>query len=128
MLYQNPVKVTNASPPSGCGNGARDLFTTKRILERPLNDLPQPGLGDLRHFHDFIRGDNLRGVRAGDVGDGGESEDANAQRTGGEGFRNRAHADDVSEARWFKRNEIPYRQIAFPALRRLVRRYLGGSR
>jgi hypothetical protein len=33
-------------------------------------------------------------------------------------------ADDVSEAQWFKRDEIPYRQIAFPALRRLVRRYL----
>jgi 8-oxo-dGTP diphosphatase len=33
-------------------------------------------------------------------------------------------ADDVSEAQWFKRNEIPYRQIAFPALRRLVRHYL----
>lgn len=33
-------------------------------------------------------------------------------------------ADDVSEARWFRRDEIPYRRIAFPAIRRLVRRYL----
>jgi len=33
-------------------------------------------------------------------------------------------ADDVSEARWFRRDEIPYRRIAFPAIRRLMRRYL----
>ena len=37
-------------------------------------------------------------------------------------------ADDVSEARWFRRGEIPYRQIAFPGVRRLVRRYLEGTR
>ena len=37
-------------------------------------------------------------------------------------------ADDVSEAQWFRRGEIPYRRIAFPALRRLVRRYLEGER
>ena len=37
-------------------------------------------------------------------------------------------ADDVSEARWFRRSEIPYRRIAFPAVRRLIRRYLGGLR
>jgi ADP-ribose pyrophosphatase YjhB (NUDIX family) len=37
-------------------------------------------------------------------------------------------ADDVSEARWFRRREIPYRRIAFPAVRRLIRRYLEGSR
>jgi hypothetical protein len=33
-------------------------------------------------------------------------------------------ADDVSEARWFRRDEIPYPRIAFPAIRRLMRRYL----
>ena len=32
------------------------------------------------------------------------------------------------EARWFRRSEIPYRRIAFPAVRRLMRRYLGGLR
>ena len=32
-------------------------------------------------------------------------------------------ADDVSELRWFALNEIPYRRIAFPAIRRVVRRY-----
>jgi ADP-ribose pyrophosphatase YjhB (NUDIX family) len=37
-------------------------------------------------------------------------------------------ADDVSEARWFRRSEIPYRRIAFPAVRRLIRRYLERSR
>jgi 8-oxo-dGTP diphosphatase len=33
-------------------------------------------------------------------------------------------ADDVSEARWFPRRAIPYREIAFPGLRRLVRRWV----
>ena len=32
--------------------------------------------------------------------------------------------DDVAEARWFRREEISYRRIAFPAIRRVVRRYL----
>jgi len=32
--------------------------------------------------------------------------------------------DDVSELHWFKRGAIPYRRIAFPAVRRLIRRYL----
>jgi hypothetical protein len=35
-------------------------------------------------------------------------------------------ADDVSEVRWFPRRAIPYRQIAFPGLRRLLRAYLSG--
>jgi ADP-ribose pyrophosphatase YjhB (NUDIX family) len=30
--------------------------------------------------------------------------------------------DDVSEARWFPRQNVPWRQIAFPGLRRLLRR------
>jgi ADP-ribose pyrophosphatase YjhB (NUDIX family) len=34
-------------------------------------------------------------------------------------------ADDVAEARWFPVRRVPYREIAFPALRRLLRRYLG---
>ncbi|HXG17220.1 MAG TPA: NUDIX hydrolase [Calidithermus sp.] len=34
-------------------------------------------------------------------------------------------ADDVSEARWFPLRAVPYRAIAFPGLRRLLRRYLG---
>jgi len=33
-------------------------------------------------------------------------------------------SDDVSEARWFRRREAPLRGIAFPGLRRLLRRYL----
>jgi 8-oxo-dGTP diphosphatase len=37
-------------------------------------------------------------------------------------------ADDVSEARWFRRTEIPYRRIAFPGVRRMLRRYLERSR
>jgi 8-oxo-dGTP diphosphatase len=32
--------------------------------------------------------------------------------------------DDVVELRWFPLTEIPYRQIAFPAVRTLLRRYL----
>jgi len=35
--------------------------------------------------------------------------------------------DDVSEARWFDRREIPLRQIAFPSMRRLPRGYLRGG-
>lgn len=35
-------------------------------------------------------------------------------------------ADDVSEVRWFPRRAIPYREIAFPAMRRLLRAYLSG--
>jgi hypothetical protein len=34
--------------------------------------------------------------------------------------------DDVSEARWFRREAIPYRAIAFPGLRRFLRRFLSG--
>jgi ADP-ribose pyrophosphatase YjhB (NUDIX family) len=37
-------------------------------------------------------------------------------------------ADDVSEARWFPRVRIPYRQIAFPAVRRALRAWLARSR
>ena len=33
-------------------------------------------------------------------------------------------ADDVSEARWFPRTRVPYREIAFPSLRELIRRAL----
>ena len=36
--------------------------------------------------------------------------------------------DDVSEVRWFRRGEIPYRRIAFPAVRRLIRRYFSAGR
>ena len=32
--------------------------------------------------------------------------------------------DDVSEVRWFPRHAIPYRQIAFPGLRTLLRQHL----
>ena len=35
-------------------------------------------------------------------------------------------ADDVSEVRWFRYRAIPYREIAFPAMRRLLRAYLSG--
>src|SRR2546428_14097360 len=35
--------------------------------------------------------------------------------------------DDVSEARWFRRRAIPYREIAFPGLRRLLRRWVSGG-
>jgi ADP-ribose pyrophosphatase YjhB (NUDIX family) len=33
-------------------------------------------------------------------------------------------ADDVAEARWFPEGQVPFREIAFPSLRRLLRRYL----
>ncbi len=36
-------------------------------------------------------------------------------------------ADDVSEVRWFPRGRLPYRRIAFPAMRRALRAYLRGS-
>jgi 8-oxo-dGTP diphosphatase len=32
--------------------------------------------------------------------------------------------DDVSEARWFPRRHVPWSQIAFPGLRRLLRRLI----
>jgi ADP-ribose pyrophosphatase YjhB (NUDIX family) len=37
-------------------------------------------------------------------------------------------ADDVSEARWFARDRIPYREIAFAAVRRELRAWLRGRR
>ena len=33
-------------------------------------------------------------------------------------------ADDVSELRWFSVDKIPYRQIAFPAVRKVLGHYL----
>jgi ADP-ribose pyrophosphatase YjhB (NUDIX family) len=36
-------------------------------------------------------------------------------------------ADDVAAARWFPVRAIPYRAVAFPGLRRLLRRVLRGS-
>jgi len=33
-------------------------------------------------------------------------------------------ADDVSELRWFPLDKIPYRHIAFPAVRKVLRHYL----
>jgi 8-oxo-dGTP diphosphatase len=36
-------------------------------------------------------------------------------------------ADDVSEARWFPRARLPYRQIAFPSVRRELRAWLEGA-
>lgn len=35
-------------------------------------------------------------------------------------------ADDVAEARWFPIRAVPYRRIAFPAMRRALRAYLSG--
>jgi ADP-ribose pyrophosphatase YjhB (NUDIX family) len=35
--------------------------------------------------------------------------------------------DDVSEVRWFEATAIPWQEIAFPGLRRLLRRALGGK-
>jgi ADP-ribose pyrophosphatase YjhB (NUDIX family) len=34
--------------------------------------------------------------------------------------------DDISEVRWFALDRIPYHRVAFPAVRRLLRRYLRG--
>jgi 8-oxo-dGTP diphosphatase len=36
--------------------------------------------------------------------------------------------DDVSEVRWFPKHAIPYRHIAFPGLRRLLRQHLTTGR
>jgi ADP-ribose pyrophosphatase YjhB (NUDIX family) len=36
-------------------------------------------------------------------------------------------ADDVSEVRWFPLARVPWRAIAFPGLRRLLRKVLGGE-
>jgi len=36
-------------------------------------------------------------------------------------------ADDVADARWFPRSAVPFRAIAFPSMRRFLRRYLSGS-
>jgi ADP-ribose pyrophosphatase YjhB (NUDIX family) len=37
-------------------------------------------------------------------------------------------ADDVAEARWFPRAAMPWRQIAFPGLRRLLQHHLAPRR
>lgn len=36
-------------------------------------------------------------------------------------------ADDVAEARWFPEGRVPFREIAFASVRRLLRRYITGS-
>ena len=42
-------------------------------------------------------------------------------------LRGRVRArSDVSEARWFPRDEIPWRRIGFPSIRRALRAYLRG--
>jgi hypothetical protein len=35
-------------------------------------------------------------------------------------------ADDVSEVRWFPERHVPFREIAFPSLRRALRDYFRG--
>jgi 8-oxo-dGTP diphosphatase len=35
---------------------------------------------------------------------------------------------DVAEARWFRRDAIPWRQIGFPSIKRALRAFLGSSR
>lgn len=35
-------------------------------------------------------------------------------------------ADDVSEARWFARGQVPLRQVGFPSMRRVLGAYLRG--
>jgi ADP-ribose pyrophosphatase YjhB (NUDIX family) len=37
-------------------------------------------------------------------------------------------ADDVAELRWFREDEIPYRKLAFPSMRRALRRSLASTR
>jgi 8-oxo-dGTP diphosphatase len=37
-----------------------------------------------------------------------------------------AATDDVSEVRWFPRGRLPYRRIAFPAMRRSLRAWIRG--
>lgn len=37
-------------------------------------------------------------------------------------------SDDVSEVRWFPLERVPWREIKFPGMRRLLRRHLRGSR
>ena len=41
------------------------------------------------------------------------------------GTRFRA-ADNMADARWFPKGRVPFREIAFPSIRRLLRRYLTG--
>jgi hypothetical protein len=36
-------------------------------------------------------------------------------------------ADDVAELRWFPEGKIPFRDLAFPSMRRAVRACLGSS-
>ena len=38
-----------------------------------------------------------------------------------------APADDVSEARWFRRGALPFKDIAFPSMRRALRAWSNGS-
>lgn len=36
-------------------------------------------------------------------------------------------ADDVAEARWFPRERLPLREVAFPGLREFLRRYFASA-
>lgn len=38
------------------------------------------------------------------------------------------HADDIASLQWFERSKIPWRKIAFPGLRGLLRRHLVSER
>jgi ADP-ribose pyrophosphatase YjhB (NUDIX family) len=38
-----------------------------------------------------------------------------------------SHGSDVSEVRWFSRRALPYREIAFPSVRRALRLFAGGG-
>ncbi|HET7340285.1 MAG TPA: NUDIX domain-containing protein [Methylomirabilota bacterium] len=73
-----------------------------------------------------VRGAALIGFATDTYGRGGFPVLAAVYRVTPTTERTRA-SDDVSEARWFALCEVPLRDIAFPGLRRLLRRYLAAA-
>jgi ADP-ribose pyrophosphatase YjhB (NUDIX family) len=92
-------------------------------------ELPLPGLRrELREELGVgIRRAVLVGFASDRYGPGGVDVLAAVYRVTPTSRRVRAH-DDVAEARWFPVARVPYRRIAFPSVRRLLRAYLGRAR
>lgn len=72
-----------------------------------------------------VRRQRLVGFTTDPYGPGGFAVLALLFRVMPSSYRVRA-ADDVSELRWFALDRVPYREIAFVGLRRLLRRALTG--